>query len=179
MNIDLEKSEYKYYYSIDGNQYGPYNLIDLIPLITSTTLVWREGIEWTNANRLDELKSYFPEEVKIHSAPIYSEPVTTSKPVKGMFSSPFSFDGRIRRLEYGISFIIYCIVYSIVLAMIESSKGFGIIIIPLLWFLWAQGAKRCHDRGNSGWYQIIPFYVLWLIFAEGDDFTNDYGDSPK
>ncbi len=51
--------------------------------------------------------------------------------------------------------------------------------IPLLWFLIAQGAKRCHDRGNSGWYQFIPFYVFWLIFADGESGKNEYGLNPK
>ena len=32
-----------------------------------------------------------------------------------------------------------------------------IMLVPYFWFIWAQGAKRCHDRGNSGWFQIIPF----------------------
>ena len=34
-------------------------------------------------------------------------------------------------------------------------------------------------RGNSGWYQIIPFYVLWMLFAEGDKEANEYGNPPK
>ena len=51
--------------------------------------------------------------------------------------------------------------------------------IPLLWFLIAQGAKRCHDRGNSGWYQLIPFYVFWLLFADGESGKNEYGLNPK
>jgi uncharacterized membrane protein YhaH (DUF805 family) len=49
----------------------------------------------------------------------------------------------------------------------------------MLWFLWAQGAKRCHDIGNSGWYQIIPFYVFWMLFANGQKETNQYGINPK
>jgi uncharacterized membrane protein YhaH (DUF805 family) len=51
--------------------------------------------------------------------------------------------------------------------------------IPLLWFLWAQGAKRCHDIGKSGWWQIVPFYVLWMLFQAGDPYENEYGDNPK
>jgi uncharacterized membrane protein YhaH (DUF805 family) len=72
-----------------------------------------------------------------------------------MFKAPFSFDGRIRRMEFGISFIIYIIGLVIQEVIIGSGDGTGailsfIIIIPLIWFLWAQGAKRCHDLGRSG-----------------------------
>lgn len=38
----------------------------------------------------------------------------------GMFKRPFSFDGRIRRMEYGISRIIYCIFYSFINGVISS-----------------------------------------------------------
>ena len=54
-----------------------------------------------------------------------------------------------------------------------------ILLIPVYWFLLAQGAKRCHDRGNSGWYQIIPFYNLWMLFADSEKGVNDYGLNPK
>lgn len=99
-----------------------------------------------------------------------------------MFKNPFSFNGRIRRTEYGISFIIYVIIALPIRLAIETDPSkaiLGLILIPVLWFLWAQGAKRCHDRGNSGWYQIIPFYFLWLLFGEGEVDENDYGVNPK
>lgn len=105
---------------------------------------------------------------------------------KGMFKRPFSFNGRIRRLEYGISFIIYFVWLMIIEAAGNSlslSQGTAIMLlisyIPMLWFLWAQNAKRCHDRGNSGWYQLIPFYFLVLLFGDGDEGENEYGDNPK
>ena len=62
------------------------------------------------------------------------------------------------------------------------SFGLGWIYIPtILLTIWLlmQGAKRCHDRGNSGWFQIIPGYILWMVFAPGDDGDNKYGPSPK
>jgi uncharacterized membrane protein YhaH (DUF805 family) len=99
-----------------------------------------------------------------------------------MFKNPFSFDGRIRRTEYGVSFIIYVVIAVIVNAIIESSHDaaiLGLAYIPMLWFLWAQGAKRCHDVGNNGWWQIIPFYALWLLFQDGQPGTNKYGENPK
>jgi uncharacterized membrane protein YhaH (DUF805 family) len=99
-----------------------------------------------------------------------------------MFQNPFSFDGRIRRTEFGISFIIYIVAAGIVGAIVQSGGGaaiIGLAYIPMLWFLWAQGSKRCHDRGNSGWYQIIPFYAFWMLFADGDKGINEYGSNPK
>jgi uncharacterized membrane protein YhaH (DUF805 family) len=96
-----------------------------------------------------------------------------------MFKSPFSFYGRIRRTEYGLSFIIYMVAYFMAFGLATISPFLWIFIIPIVWFLWAQGAKRCHDRGNSGWFQIIPFYFLWLVFAEGEPGSNGYGDNPK
>lgn len=98
-----------------------------------------------------------------------------------MFQSPFSFEGRIRRTEYGISVILYAVAAAIINAIAISSEMLILFVayIPLLWFNIAQGAKRCHDRGNSGWWQLIPFYALWMLFADGEPETNEYGDDPK
>ena len=100
-----------------------------------------------------------------------------------MFKAPFSFEGRSRRTEYGISLIIYTIIYLFLMGIIEASKGDAIFILifllPSFWFIFAQGAKRCHDLGNSGWYQLIPLYGFWLLFAEGELRNNQYGQNPK
>lgn len=105
---------------------------------------------------------------------------------RGMFKRPFSFKGRIRRLEYCLSYLIFMLWYVIFAAITEVNdiNPFAafiaiISIVPAYWFLWAQGAKRCHDRGNSGWYQIIPFYFLVMFFGKGEDLINDYGTNPK
>lgn len=94
-----------------------------------------------------------------------------------MFRKPFSFEGRIRRKEYAISFIIY----SLIMAAIEQSGELSafLIAIPSVFFIFAQGAKRCHDLGNSGWFQLIPFYSLLLLFLDSKDGENEYGPNPK
>jgi len=100
-----------------------------------------------------------------------------------MFQNPFAFDGRIRRLEYGLSLIIYVFVYGIALSLISVSGIVSVIgillLIPMIWFLWAQGAKRCHDIDRAGWMQIIPFYVFFLLFENGNPMRNEYGVNPK
>jgi uncharacterized membrane protein YhaH (DUF805 family) len=99
-----------------------------------------------------------------------------------MFHNPFSFVGRIRRTEYGISVLICYMISFIIYAINPDGKGLWFSVIatlPILWFLIAQGAKRCHDRENSGWYQIIPFYFFWMLFADSDNRLNKYGVNPK
>jgi uncharacterized membrane protein YhaH (DUF805 family) len=100
-----------------------------------------------------------------------------------MFKNPFSFEGRIRRSEYVLSMLIYALVSGIVNAIVEASDGDAafiiVVYIPLIWFIVAQAAKRCHDLGNNGWWQLIPFYGLWLIFEDSHTGPNKYGENPK
>jgi len=106
-----------------------------------------------------------------------------------MFKNPFSFNGRIRRLEYGLSYLIIIAVIIVMILLLEatstvensSTTGFIVLLIyiPLMWFSFAQGAKRCHDRGNSGIWQIIPFYWIWMLFVDGEIGDNEYGENPK
>ena len=191
MALDLKKVETEeriYYYSDNGNAIGPFSLSGLLEKIGPETLVYREGIDWTNAKEVQELKKFFKVE-KVVSDPISSfltqDAVISPNPAslvaghQKMFSAPFSFKGRIRRMEYGLSSIIFSISYGIVMAMVDSFSFVAFAIIPIIWFFLAQGAKRCHDRGNSGWYLLIPYYALWLLFGDSDPGSNKYGNSPK
>lgn len=100
-----------------------------------------------------------------------------------MFQNPFSLKGRIRRLEYGLSYIIF-MVYALFAGFFVGFSGIPesmvyIVLLPGYCFIIPQGTKRCHDRGNSGWFQIIPFYGLWMLFAGSDYGENEYGLNPK
>jgi uncharacterized membrane protein YhaH (DUF805 family) len=104
-----------------------------------------------------------------------------------MFQKPFSFKGRICRTEYGISLIAYFVVLFameciVLLSELPSSQNallYIMILIPTFWAILAQGSKRCHDRGNAGFYQLIPFYGFWMLFADSISGTNQYGPNPK
>lgn len=102
-----------------------------------------------------------------------------------MFQHPFSFKGRIRRLEYGLSYLLVYVLFLPINITPENQVSenmalfYLLLFFPALWFIWAQGAKRCHDRGNSGWYQLIPFYALWMFFGDGEECDNEYGSDPK
>ena len=102
-----------------------------------------------------------------------------------MFKNPFSFKGRIRRLEYGISLLLISFVFILIVLGInnefeyqdsEFSKYtepydfynppydpyeydliyiYTALLIPLFWFWLVQAFKRSHDIGNSGWWLLL------------------------
>ena len=180
LNTNKNNSEIQYYCTENGATIGPLNLPNLLEKINSDTLVYREGIEWTNAKDIEELSKFFKLKEPVNNTVNTNENSSELQqgPIK-MFAAPFSFEGRIRRTEFGVSVIIYAFINLIVAYLAEGSGFFLVGYIPAVWFLWAQGAKRCHDRGNSGWYQLIPFYGFWMLFADSDNGVNEYGNKPK
>ena len=142
-----------------------------------------EEWEYYEASQGDSLPS---PSVQFNTSVIAPQPIPPMVGHQSMFSHSFSFSGRIRRLEFGLSFIIYEVwnVLSLILANLSNNADgalilYYILLIPGLWFFCAQSAKRCHDRGNPGWYQLIPFYGLVMLFGGGDYGPNDYGLDPK
>jgi len=95
-----------------------------------------------------------------------------------MFKNVWSFSGRIRRTEYGISIIIYYFILVLTPSVLPELIS-SIVILAAIVFLLAQGTKRCHDVGVNGWYQLIPFFFIYLIFGNGIEGDNEYGANPK
>ena len=94
----------------------------------------------------------------------------------------FSFKGRIGRSEYCMTYLVVWLI-SFPINVIKDeiflafySLIFLVLFIPMYWIYLAQGAKRCHDLGHSGWFQLIPFYFLWMMFAKGNSEENEYGE---
>lgn len=120
-----------------------------------------------------------------------------------MFKAPFSFEGRIRRIEYLLSSLLGGLVTAIAFwlgvgtaifgAASGSGGGFGfgvligfIALIAGLWFMIAQDVKRLHDVDKSGWLLLLVLIPLvnialglYLLFADGTVGPNRYGADPK
>ena len=98
-------------------------------------------------------------------------------------SELFSFSGRIGRKAYGLSLMLCIFLSILILVSILQTKGntafLALLYIPIIGLALAQGAKRCHDLGNSGWFQWIPFYYLIMLLKEGTKEPNHYGVSPQ
>jgi tetratricopeptide (TPR) repeat protein len=59
LNLDKSITEKQYYYEDKGNTLGPFPISRLLSKINENTLVYREGIDWTIAKEIPELKNYF------------------------------------------------------------------------------------------------------------------------
>lgn len=116
------------------------------------------------------------------------------KPLKkfyGRFGNLFSFDGRIRRKQYTIGFCVGFAAFFVLLYLesflnhsnaiyknIDYLIGWP-ITLTFFWFYSALKAKRCHDCGNSGWWQLVPCIGWFLFFANSNKGNNKYGPNPK
>ncbi len=101
--------------------------------------------------------------------------VDSSKPMVGFseaiglgFKNYINFSGRATRAEYWW-WCLFLVVTGVVLGTIDSITGIGALqnifnlatLIPGL----ALGARRLHDIGKSGWWQLLWFAIIvgWII----------------
>ena len=101
-----------------------------------------------------------------------------------MFKAPFSFAGRIGRLEYLFSGIAFFVIFAAGNGIMSAGGelyfiGIFIMNMPALWFVLAQGCKRAHDAGWHGIIGMIPYVNFVLLFVGGDKGTNAYGPNPR
>jgi uncharacterized membrane protein YhaH (DUF805 family) len=102
------------------------------------------------------------------------------------------FEGRARRTEYWMYTLFWAVFYIAVIlvdVLLAVSTGiFGLTFIYILGTIvpsLAIGARRLHDTGRSGWFQLlslIPFgsIVLIVFYVEdGHPGVNQWGVNPK
>jgi uncharacterized membrane protein YhaH (DUF805 family) len=94
------------------------------------------------------------------------------------------FNGRARRKEYWMFVLIYMVI-NVILAVLGMDVISMIVGLALLIPSISIGARRLHDTGRSGWWQLIYFVpfiglivmIVFLVQDSHDD--NDYGVNPK
>jgi len=94
-----------------------------------------------------------------------------------MFKHPFSFEGRIGRKEYAITFFGCSLLYMLIMEYVLTDEYVWIagLLIPGFWVFFAQGAKRCHDVDQPARLMVLPVYWVLLLFQQGSDGPNKYG----
>lgn len=115
----------------------------------------------------------------------YSEPKTEDVEAWRKRDSfrPFSFNGRIGRLQlilsYVVGFVVWFASFFLYYYQLEYNSNIFLLFlactVAFFWFLYAQCAKRCHDLGKSGAWMFVPFWNVLLFFAEGEKQDNQYG----
>lgn len=121
--------------------------------------------------------------------------MTFADSVKICFNKYADFNGRARRSEYWWWFL-FTVLLSIVASIVDAILGLNFgngssgpiqalanlaVLLPTL----AVTARRLHDTGRSGWWQLLWFVIcigwiimiIWLVQDSQPD--NKYGASPK
>ena len=135
--------------------------------------------------------------------------MTFTQSIKFCLSHYANFEGRATRSEFWW-FFLFCSLVTIILtipgtvllivAVANSGSGTGIafVVAGIVFFVaavlfglamvipnLAVGCRRLHDKGLSGWLQLIQLVspgivVLWVLWAlEGEPQDNQYGSVPQ
>lgn len=98
--------------------------------------------------------------------------------IKESIVSSFCFKGKIGRMQYCMTLygvIPLLFIFFIFMGINSYLVYFEFVfVLPMLWLLFSQGAKRCHDLGRSGWFQLVPFYVFPMMFKREDKSSRKY-----
>src|SRR6185437_16410107 len=105
------------------------------------------------------------------------------------------FDGRARRREYWMFYLVNCVVCCAIYGlMIAGGRSLAPVTFGLLGLYWlftivpslAVTTRRLHDTGRSGWWQLIillplvgVFILLYFLVQDGESDRNEYGPNPK
>ncbi|WHY86108.1 DUF805 domain-containing protein [Neobacillus novalis] len=99
------------------------------------------------------------------------------------------FEGRARRQEYWMFYLVNSIISIILVALMGASDS--LVILVFIYFLaiilpsLAVTVRRLHDTGRSGWWMLIGFVpfgnIVLLVFTctDSQPGDNQYGPNPK
>ncbi len=100
----------------------------------------------------------------------------------------FDYRGRATRKEYWMFVLFYALlmiatqtVFYFIGGLFLSSIASSILTVLLMPTSLSLGARRLHDVGKSGWWQLLVLtgigvlYILYLAIVPSDDGENTYG----
>lgn len=179
----------QYYIIYNGQQVGPMEKENLVNYgLSPTSKVWAEGMpNWVEAHTVADLHSLLYPNSESSASEYEQQPsqcakmpneITFGDAIKICFNKYADFNGRARRSEfwwfYLFTFIVGLIPYLGYVASIA-------LLIPSL----AVGARRLHDTGRSGWWQLLALIpcigaiILIIWWCEDSKGDNEHGPSPK
>jgi len=97
------------------------------------------------------------------------------------FSKFATFSGRATRSEFWW-FYLFTILLSWFAQMAVGASVSGIVSLVLILPMWAAGARRLHDIGRTGWWQLIAFTVIGIVVlivwyaTDSEKAANQYGE---
>lgn len=109
-----------------------------------------------------------------------------------IYKNTFNFKDRASRSEFWLYFLYFLIVYAVLAGIdykqdtFDTENGFGglsgIFMVLNAVPSWSATARRLHDTGKSGWWQLLsfiplvgPFIVLGMCAPAGQPHDNEYG----
>ena len=106
------------------------------------------------------------------------------------FKNYAKFSGRSSRSAYWF-WTLWTVIYAFFIMLLNAFSGDSSILdlvqvvfnVAILLPSYALAARRLHDVGRSGWWQLIAITIVGLIplflwfVTEGDSETNKYGDN--
>lgn len=98
------------------------------------------------------------------------------------------FSGRASRKQYWMFVLVYVCI-SVVLSIVDAILNMSLLttvfalgsLIPVI----ALNARRLHDSGKSGWWQLVALIpgigtiIMAILACLDSDGDNEYGISPK
>ncbi len=97
------------------------------------------------------------------------------------FSKFATFSGRATRSEFWW-FYLFTLLISWFAQMAVGSTVAGVVSLVFILPLWAAGARRLHDIGRTGWWQLIAFTIIGIIVlivwyaTDSEKAANQYGE---
>ena len=109
--------------------------------------------------------------------------MTFGDSIKTCFAKYATFEGRASRSELWW-FILFSVLIQMAMSIVSEIAA-GVVAIALLLPTLAVGARRLHDIGRTGWWQLIGLIPLigaiiliyWFVQPSADG-TNEYGTPP-